>query len=66
VEPQQRCTECGTAYASTLQVGDLKDVLPQVGLDYSLAGGGNYQDICPACRRRLVTIAQSQRVDGFG
>jgi len=64
--PQQHCTECGTAYASALQVGDLKDVLPQVGFDYSLTDGGNYQDICPTCRRRLVTMAQSQRVGGFG
>jgi hypothetical protein len=64
--PQQHCTQCGVAYASTLQVGDLKDVLPQVGFDYSVSGGGNYQDICPACRRRLVTLAQSQRVGGFG
>jgi hypothetical protein len=64
--PQQHCTQCGAAYASTLQVGDLKDVLPQVGFDYSVTGGGNYQDICPACRRRLVTLAQSQRVGGFG
>jgi hypothetical protein len=63
---QQHCTECGVAYASTLQVGDLKDVLPQVGFDYSVSGGGNYQDVCPACRRRLVTRAQSQRVGGFG
>ena len=64
--PQQRCTECGAPYASTLQVTDLKDVLPQVGFDYSLPGGGNYQDVCPTCRRRLVTLAQSQRVGGFG
>jgi hypothetical protein len=64
--PQQHCTQCGMAYASTLQVSDLKDVLPEVGFDYSVSGGGNYQDICPACRRRLVTLAQSQRVGGFG
>jgi hypothetical protein len=44
---------------------DLKTVLPQVGFDYS-APGGNYQDHCPTCRRRLVTLAQSQRVGGFG
>ena len=34
--------------------------------DYSLPGGGNYQDHCPLCRRRLVTLAQSRRVGGFG
>ncbi len=64
--PQQHCSECGTAFASALQIGDLKDVLPQVGLDYTLAGSGHYQDICPPCRRRLVALAQTLRVGGFG
>jgi hypothetical protein len=45
---------------------DLKEVLPQVGFDYSTAAGGNYQDVCPACRRRLVALAQSAAVGGFG
>ncbi|MEW6269848.1 MAG: MFS transporter, partial [Thermodesulfobacteriota bacterium] len=64
--PQQRCSECGTEFASAMQVQDLKDVLPQVGFDYGLPSGGSYQDVCPACRRRLVTLAQSRRVGGFG
>ena len=50
---------CGEAFASQLQMDDLKEVLPQVGFDYSIADGGNYQDVCPPCRRRLVTLAQS-------
>jgi hypothetical protein len=45
---------------------DLKEVLPQLGFDYSTAGGGNYQDVCPRCRRRLVGLAQTDRVRGFG
>ena len=64
--PQQHCARCGEPFASELQMGDLKEVLPQVGFDYSMPGGGNYQDNCPACRRRLVTLAQSRRVGGFG
>ena len=64
--PQQPCSECGATFASALQVADLKDVLPQVGFDYALPGGGHYQEICPPCRRRLVTLAQVQRVCGFG
>jgi hypothetical protein len=63
---QQHCASCGTAFASKLQMDDLKVVLPQVGFDYSTVGGANYQDNCPQCRRRLVTLAQSQRVGGFG
>jgi hypothetical protein len=61
-----RCARCGDPFASALQMTDLKEVLPQMGFDYSTADGGNYQDHCPRCRRSLVTLAQSQRVGGFG
>jgi hypothetical protein len=80
--PAQVCARCGTPFASQLQMGDLKSVLPQVGFDYRLAeasgdgnGNGNgssdgatpsYQDNCPRCRRTLVALAQSQAVGGFG
>lgn len=63
---QQHCVRCDRPYASALQVGDLKEVLPQVGFDYTTPGG-SYQDHCPPCRRQLVTLAQSGRVaGGFG
>ncbi|MFN8102996.1 MAG: MFS transporter [Acidimicrobiia bacterium] len=64
--PQHACTECGTEYASALQVGDLVDVTAALGFDYSRDDGGNYQQVCPQCRRRLVTFAQAARVGGFG
>jgi len=65
--PQQACARCGEPFASQLQMGDLKDVLPQVGFDYSLPHqGGSYQDHCPRCRRALVALAQSRAVGGFG
>ncbi len=67
-EPPAHCAECGEPYAAATQVHDLQAVLPEVGFDYAIAeseGGGNYQDICPRCRRRLVALAQSVRVGGF-
>jgi hypothetical protein len=65
--PQQECARCGQPFASELQMTDLKEVLPQVGFDYSLAGdAGSYQDNCPTCRRKLVALAQSRAVGGFG
>lgn len=82
--PRATCTECGEPWASQLQVDDLKDILPELGFDYStpptavarvyartagadgVAAGGNWQDVCPPCRRRTVTLAQSHRVKGFG
>ncbi len=60
--PAQVCTQCGEPFASRLQIEDLKTVLPQVGFDYSTADGGNYQETCPRCRRRLVGLAQNVRV----
>jgi hypothetical protein len=63
---QQRCRECDVPYASVVQMTDLKDVLPQLGFDYGDGRGGNWQDVCPACRRKLVTAAQTARVAGFG
>jgi hypothetical protein len=64
---QQRCARCGEPFASRLQMSDLKEVLPQVGFDYATRdGAGNYQDHCPACRRKLVALAQSRAVGGFG
>jgi hypothetical protein len=60
------CGRCGAAFASAQQIDDLKAVLPEVGFDYTIAGGGNYQDTCPQCRRAQVALAQSARVGGFG
>ncbi|HEX6569863.1 MAG TPA: hypothetical protein VF015_11880 [Acidimicrobiales bacterium] len=68
-EPAARCAECGEPYAAATQVDDLRAFLPDVGFDYDLdeaRGGGSYQQVCPACRRRLVALAQSVRVGGFG
>ena len=59
------CAQCGEGFASQLQMSDIKEVLPQLGFDYS-TGTGNYQDVCPRCRRRLVGLAQVSRVGGFG
>jgi ribosomal protein S27AE len=64
--PQQACTRCGAGFASVLQMTDLKEVLPQVGFDYSTGSGGSYQDHCPRCRRAVVALAQSRAVAGFG
>ncbi len=64
--PQQQCVDCGDEFASVLQMSDLKEVLPKMGFDYTTADGGNYQDVCPRCRRARVTRAQSKRVRGFG
>ena len=53
-------------FASRLQIEDLKVVLPQVGFDYRIGDGDNWQNTCPQCRRRQVALAQTARVGGFG
>ena len=62
----QECRRCGEPFASVQQISDLKEILPQLGFDYSIEGGGHYQETCPRCRRAQVTLAQSVRVGGFG
>jgi hypothetical protein len=64
--PAAPCRRCGREFAGAQQVTDLKAVLPQMGFDYTIEGGDNYQDTCPACRRAGVALAQSARVGGFG
>jgi hypothetical protein len=64
--PAAPCRRCGREFAGAQQVADLKAVLPQMGFDYTIEGGDNYQDTCPSCRRAGVALAQSARVGGFG
>jgi hypothetical protein len=64
--PAAPCRRCGREFAGAQQVADLQEVLPQMGFDYAIEGGGNYQDTCPPCRRAGIALAQSARVGGFG
>ena len=53
------CKRCGERFASRMHIDDLKRVLPQVGFDYKLAGSGsNWQELCPACKRKSLSLAQ--------
>jgi len=55
------CKRCGERFASRMHIDDLKRVLPQVGFDYSLEGtGANWQDLCPPCKRKSLSLAQLQ------
>jgi NNP family nitrate/nitrite transporter-like MFS transporter len=55
------CKRCGERFASSMHIEDLKRVLPQVGFDYRMEGaGGSWQDLCPACKRKSLSLAQLQ------
>jgi MFS transporter, NNP family, nitrate/nitrite transporter len=51
--PGALCACCRQRFASRMQIDDLKQVLPQVGFDY-----GNWQELCPACKRKSLSRAQ--------
>ena len=53
------CSRCGERYASLMHMEDLKRVLPEVGFDYTMQGPvGNWQELCPACKRKTLSMAQ--------
>jgi hypothetical protein len=53
------CVRCGEAFASRMHIDDLKQVLPQLGFDYTMPGTArNWQEVCPACKRKVLSIAQ--------
>ena len=61
--PRARCACCGGDFASQMHVDDMKIVLDQLGFNYRFAttkGEVHYQDICPACRRRLLALNQGR------
>jgi hypothetical protein len=55
---QARCLACDALFASRLQVEDLKLVETALGVQYQLAGGAHYQDVCPGCRRKNLAVTQ--------
>ncbi len=63
--PRALCRGCGQDFASQMHVDDLKTVLDRLGFNYRFAtarGRVHYQDICPACRRRLLALNQGRSI----
>ena len=55
---QAKCLRCGQEFASQIHVNDLKDVERALQIRYELSNGAHYQDVCPACRRKSLAMAQ--------
>ncbi len=55
---QASCVRCGQRYGSRMQMEDLKAVQAALGIRYQMADGVHYQDVCPACRRKNLALAQ--------
>jgi len=58
------CARCGERFASRMHVDDLAAVLPQLGFDYRMPGpAGHWQQVCPACKRKSIALAQMRLKD---
>jgi nitrate reductase gamma subunit len=57
------CLKCGTSFTSRIQAQDVKDSLKETGFTYD-SGGATVQDLCPACRRKMLMLAQHKQLGG--
>jgi NNP family nitrate/nitrite transporter-like MFS transporter len=52
------CARCGERFASRMHVDDLKLALDGLGFDYRMPEGRDWQELCPACKRKSLAGAQ--------
>jgi NNP family nitrate/nitrite transporter-like MFS transporter len=52
------CRRCGQRFTSKMHIEDVKQVLPEMGFDYRMPDGGTWQDLCPSCKRKTLSMAQ--------
>jgi NNP family nitrate/nitrite transporter-like MFS transporter len=52
------CVRCGTRFTSKMHLDDVKQVLPELGFNYTMPHGGTWQDLCPSCKRKTISTAQ--------
>jgi hypothetical protein len=57
---QAACARCGAVFATKIQVEDLIVVARELGYHYDWPEhpAGHYQYVCPACRRKMLALAQ--------
>jgi NNP family nitrate/nitrite transporter-like MFS transporter len=62
-----RCARCGERFASRMHIDDLKTTLRELGFDYQMPGPAeNWQEICPACKRKTLASAQLRLKETHG
>jgi hypothetical protein len=59
---QAICARCRTAFAPKVQIDDLVVVERELGYHYEWPEdpAGHYQHVCPACRRKMLALAQGR------
>ncbi|GGJ35539.1 MFS transporter [Deinococcus roseus] len=55
---QGKCARCGEEYISLMHQQDIKTILPELGFNYEHQQAENWQNLCPSCRRKMVTANQ--------
>jgi hypothetical protein len=57
---QAACARCGVVFATKIHTEDLIAVEEQLGYryDWPEVPAGHYQHVCPACRRKMLALAQ--------
>lgn len=65
-EGMAKCARCDAGFASRLHVDDLIGVERELGYRYEIEASktDHYQRICPACRRKVVALAQGKLWSG--
>jgi MFS transporter, NNP family, nitrate/nitrite transporter len=63
--PQAACARCGTEFVAEMWLGDLKDVVRQLGFDYTMPDGRQLQDYCPRCKRVMRGLAYAGLPDRY-
>ena len=54
-----QCMHCGQRFASAMHINDLRNVLSQLGFNYTIHGSGeHWQALCPACKRKALAAGQ--------
>lgn len=53
------CVRCGERFASRMQIDDLREVLPQLGFNYTMESStAHWSTVCPACKRKSFALSQ--------
>jgi hypothetical protein len=62
VGEQALCARCQKPYATKIHIDDLIVVERELGYQYDWPGhpAGHYQRVCPACRRKMLAVAQGR------
>src|SRR5690242_6796020 len=61
------CVRCGAQFTSRMQLDDLNSVLPKLGFAYHMDGEvAHWQDLCPACKRKTIALAQMRLKEHAG